>query len=75
MHISSSYLLSNVSHSFQTLDVVQVQNMAKKAKNTYRCSKILLHKKFKLILGQNGRTQTDLKMTFRVQKHGWQISK
>ena len=57
------------------LDVVQVQNMAKKAKNTYRCSNISLHKKFKLILGQNGRTQTDLKMTFRVQKHGWQISK
>ena len=68
MHISSSYLLSNVSHSFQTLDVVQVQNMAKKAKNTYRCSKISLHKKFELILEQNVREQAYLQILLDYKK-------
>ena len=37
--------------NFQTVDVVQVENIAKKAKTPGRWSKILLHKKFKLILG------------------------
>ena len=49
----ASFHLSMLIENFQTVDVVQVQNMAKKAKNTYRCSKISLHKKFKLILEQN----------------------
>ena len=49
----ASFHLSILRENFQTVDVVQVQNMAKKAKNTYRCSKISLHKKFKLILEQN----------------------
>ena len=39
--------------NFQTVDVVQVENIAKKAKTPGRWSKILLHKKFKLILEQN----------------------
>ena len=37
----------------QSVDVVQVKNIAKKAKNTYRCSKTPLHKNFKLSLQQN----------------------
>ena len=40
----------------------------KKAKNPCRCSKIPLHKKFKLILEQNVREQTYPEMTFRLQK-------
>ena len=51
-------------HTFQSVDVVQVQNMAKKAENTYRCSKISLHKKFKLILEQNVREQAYLQIPF-----------
>ena len=53
---------------FKTLDVVQVQNMAKKAKNPCRCSKISLHKNFKLILEQNVTEQTYLKLNYRWQK-------
>ena len=50
------------------LDVVQVQKMAKKAKNPCRCSKISLHKKFKLILEQNVTEQTYPKISCRSQK-------
>ena len=39
--------------NFQTVDVVQVENIAKKAKTPYRWSKILLHKNFKMILACN----------------------
>ena len=45
----------------QTLDAVQVQKMSTKAKNPYRCSKFPLHKKFKLILEQNGSNKLYLK--------------
>ena len=45
----------------QTLDGVKAQKMAKKAKNTYRCSKNSLHKKFKLILEQNGKNKQIIK--------------
>ena len=55
--------------SFISLDVIQVKKIAKKAKNTGHCTKILLHKKFKLILEQNVREQTYLKITFRLQKY------
>ena len=54
--------------NFQSLDVVQVQNIAKKAKNTYRCSKISLQKKFKLILEQNVREQAYLQILLRLRK-------
>ena len=47
--------------NFQTVDVVQVENIAKKAKTPGRWSKILLHKKFKLILEQNVRNILILK--------------
>ena len=42
--------------------------MAKKAKNTGRCSKISLHKKFKLNLEQNVSEQTCLEIIFGLQK-------
>ena len=53
---------------FKSLDVVQVQNIGEKAKNPCRCSKISLHKKFKLILEQNVRNQTYLEITFWTQR-------
>ena len=54
--------------NFQTVDVVQVENIAKKAKIPSRWSKILLHKKFKLILEQNVTEQTYPKISCRSQK-------
>ena len=51
-----------------TLDVVSVQKMVKKAKNTCRNSKISLYKNFKLILGQNVIEQTYPETTFSLQK-------
>ena len=58
--------------NFQTVDVVQVENIAKKAKTPGRWSKILLHKKFKLILEQNDKKQTDHKISCRSQKRSVQ---
>ena len=55
-------------HNFQSLDVVQVKKMAKKAKTPCRSTKISLHKKFKLILEQNDSKHRDLKITLRFQK-------
>ena len=52
----------------KTLDVVQVQKMAKKAKNPYRCSKMSLNKNFKLSLEQNVTEQTYPKISCRSQK-------
>ena len=52
----------------KTLDVVQVRKMAKKAKNPCRCSKMLLHKNFKLSLEQNVTEQTYPKISCRLQK-------
>ena len=49
----------------QTLDVVQVKNIGKKAKNPCRWSKISLHKNFKLILEQNVTEQTYPKISCR----------
>ena len=51
-----------------THDGAFVQNISKKAKNTYRCSKISLHKSFKLILKQNVTSLTYLKISCRLQK-------
>ena len=48
--------------------------MAKKAKNTGRCSKISLHKKFKLNLEQNVSEQTCLEKTFGLQKCSFEKS-
>ena len=42
----------------KSLDVVSVNKIAKKAKTPHRCNKVSLHKKFKLILEENGRNQT-----------------
>ena len=64
----ASFHLNMLRENFQTVDVVQVQNMAKKAKNPCRCSKISLHKNFKLILEQNVTEQTYLKLNYRWQK-------
>ena len=50
------------------LDVVQVQKIKTKAKNTYRCSKFPLHKNFKLTLEQNVSFQAYLKLSCRSQK-------
>ena len=54
--------------NFQTVDVVQVENIAKKAKTPCRWSKNSLHKNFKLILEQNVTEQTYLKLNYRWQK-------
>ena len=54
--------------NFQTVDVVQVENIAKKAKTPGRWSKILLHKKFKLILEQNLTEQAYPKISCWSQK-------
>ena len=42
--------------------------MSEKRKNTYRCSKIPLHKNFKLILEQNVTEQAYPKISCRSQK-------
>ena len=43
------------------LDTASVQKIKTKRKNPYDCSKFPLHKKFKLILEQNGRNKLYLK--------------
>ena len=68
MVLASLRVFENYLKCRKTLDVVQVQNLAKKAKNPYRCSKISLHKNFKLILEQNVTEQTYLKLNYRWQK-------
>ena len=55
-------------HNFQSLDVVQVKKMAKKAKTPCRSTKFLLHKKFKFILEKNVMEQTYLKIPFRFSE-------
>ena len=60
--------------NFQTVDVVQVENIAKKAKTPCRWSKNSLHKNFKLILEQNVIEHTYLKINSRLQKmYCWTI--
>ena len=59
------------SQNVQTLDVVQVKKLVKKAKTPCRSTKISLYKKFKLILEQNAREQTYLKISFRWQKYSF----
>ena len=51
--LKHEFTFNNETRIFQSVDVVQVQNIGKKAKNTYRCSKFSLHKNFKLSLDQN----------------------
>ena len=54
--------------SYFWIDGVQVENIGEKAKNTCRCSKIPLHKNFKLVWDQNVTNQTYLKLSCRSQK-------
>ena len=56
------------SQNVQTLDVVQVKKLAKKAKTPCHSTKISLHKKFKLILEQNDSEQVYPKISIRLQK-------
>ena len=49
-------------------DGVSVQNISEKSKNPGRCSKIPLHKNFKLSLDQNVTEQTYLKISSRSKK-------
>ena len=61
--LESAFLVTpNGTFVYQSVDVVQVQNIGKKAKNTYRCSKLSLHKKFKLSLEQNGKNKQIFKL-------------
>ena len=53
-------------------DGVLVQNISKKEKNPCRCSKISLHKIFKLVLEQNVCEQTYPKISLRSQKYSVQ---
>ena len=50
------------------LDGALVQNISQKAKNPYRCTKIPLHKNFKLTLEPNVASQTYLKISCTSQK-------
>ena len=54
--------------NFEPQDVVLVQNISEKAKNPCHCSKIPLHKNFKLTLEQNVSFPAYLKLSCRSQK-------
>ena len=54
--------------SYFWIDGVQVENIGEKAKNTCSCSKIPLHKNFKLVLEQNVSNPTYHKIRFSSQK-------
>ena len=66
--LESAFLVTpNGTFFYQSVDVVQVQNIGKKAKNTYRWSKFSLHKKFKLILEENVNNKHILKKVVDVK--------
>ena len=65
---TQQFYVYNNSIEVQSVDVVQVKNIAKKAKNTYRCSKTPLHKNFKLSLQQNVKNHSYPEKSCRSQK-------